>query len=234
MERWADRRARTALRQAVLRYVAHGWDVVPGAYLVAAPRKRPGRGARTAGKATLLCSCRRRECPAPGAHPVDVDWRDRASRDVDTVTWWWSGEPYGVVLPVGSAFEVFEAPAAVGECALRVWLGAGAPVGPVARTPDGRWLFFSAPGGMSFPELSASYGIRHRGPGDYILAPPTRLGGAGTVEWVRPPSGHNRRLSEALLVSRVLREASEVVLSTVPARPRRLRPALRLGVAHVR
>jgi hypothetical protein len=228
VERWAARRARFVFRQAVLRYVTHGWDVVPGAYLL-----RPA-GRRGTGAGGVRCSCRNALCPAPGAHPFDADWQRRASRDPETVSWWWSAEPHSVLLPTGSTFDVFDVPARTGGYALRLWLGSGAPVGPVARTRD-RWLFFSAPGGTPFPELEREHGVGHRGQGGYVVAPPTRAAGAGTPEWVRPPSPQNRRLAEASVAARVLREASELARSDAAARAgRRLRPGLRLRVAHVR
>ena len=44
---------------------------------------------------------------------------------------------------------------------------------------------------------AASIGLRGIGEGGYVVAPPTRVGGVGAVQWARTPTTANRWLPEA-------------------------------------
>lgn len=228
---WTGCRAQRALRQAALGYAERGWEVVPGAYLL------PGhRVARDGATDPPRCSCRRPDCPAPGAHPADPDWLDQASSHPAAVNWWWSSRPHSIVLPVGAAFEVFDVPGHAGPLALHLMRANGAPVGPVARTPSGRWQFFSGPSGQSFAGAMAPHEVTHHGEGGFLLAPPTRLDDSGAVEWICPPSVANRRLAGAAIVAQAIEEAcvalrAPVAATTASTRPR---PRYLLNFAHIR
>jgi len=229
---WTGRCAHLALRQAAQGYVARGWEVVPGAYLLPAG----GRARRGDPAGPARCSCRRSDCPAPGAHPVDPDWREQATTRSAAVDWWWASRPHTVLLPVGGNFDVFDVPARVGSPVLRMMRADGVPVGPVARTPQGRWQFFAGPGGRADPDLAAAHDIRHRGSGAFLLAPPSRLGLAGAVRWVWPPAERNRRLAGAEVVTRAIENVCAVLPTTAAevTGTVRSRPRYRLGVANIR
>ena len=72
-------------------------------------------------------------------------------------------------------------------------------LGPVTCTPDRRMLFFVLPGAaVKVPDLVRKLGwppaaldLTGRGEGDYVAAPPTRVGGA-RGRAVGPPA-HRRR-----------------------------------------
>lgn len=195
-----------------------------------------GPGARLG---ALACSCARIDCATPGAHPAEPAWQDRVSEtavrgvtDVDAVGLWWSRHPYNILLPTGWAFEAFDVSAQLGAWALRLVHEVGAPTGPICRLPGGRWVFFTAPSGQSFPDLTRAHGVRHRGLGGYVLAPPFRLrAGAGVAGWIRPPGA--RRLARADSVAQVLADAG-AALRTAQTGAARSHPRYRLGVAGLR
>ncbi|MFE2357657.1 bifunctional DNA primase/polymerase [Streptomyces parvulus] len=157
-----------------------GWDVVPGA--------------RTAAGA---CSCGRRECPAPGAHPLDFAPRVPAGATLDEASEAWAQFPgAAVMLPVGRTFDVIEVAEPAGLRALTRLERMGLPLGPVAVTPQGRAQFLVAPGAAGeLPRLLYRLGwddpsaldLRGLGAGTHITAPPSDRGGLGPVRWLRHP-----------------------------------------------
>ncbi|MGW7198367.1 bifunctional DNA primase/polymerase [Streptomyces chryseus] len=167
-----------------------GWAVVPGARAASGG----AAGSRTAARA---CSCGVASCRAPGAHPLDFAPEVPPGATLDDVTRTWSEFPgAAVLLPVGRTFDVIEVAEAAGRRALVRLERMGLPLGPVAVTPDGRALFFVAPGAAAeLPRLlyrmgwdDADLDLRGLGPGDHVVAPPSDLAGLGPVRWLRPPS----------------------------------------------
>ncbi|MBC9723561.1 bifunctional DNA primase/polymerase [Streptomyces sp. TRM68367] len=158
-----------------------GWDVAPGA--------RASAGA---------CSCGRRDCRAPGAHPLDFAPEIPAGATLDEVTAAWSEVPgAALMLPVGRAFDVIEVAEPAGRLVLARLERMGLPLGPVTATPEGRAHFFVAPGAAAeLPTLLYRMGwddpsaldLRGLGPGAYITAPPSDRGGLGPVSWLRSPA----------------------------------------------
>ncbi|MET7681645.1 bifunctional DNA primase/polymerase [Streptomyces sp. NPDC005423] len=176
------RRGRASESTAVAEFTGlWGWDVVPGA--------RAGGGG---------CSCGRRGCRAPGAHPLEFAPEVRAGATLDEVTDAWGEFPgAAVMLPVGRAFDVIEVAEPAGRRALVRLERMGLPVGPVTATPDGRAHFLVAPGAAAeLPALlyrmgwddPASLDLRGLGPGRHITAPPSDRGGLGPVRWLRSPA----------------------------------------------
>ncbi|MFI5805441.1 bifunctional DNA primase/polymerase [Streptomyces sp. NPDC051561] len=175
------RRGRTSEGTAVAEYTGlWGWDVVPGARAVAG-----------------VCSCGDATCPSPGAHPFDFAPVVAAGATLDEVTAAWGQFPgASVMLPVGGSFDVLDVAEAAGRRALVRLERMGIPLGPVVATPDGRALFFVAPGAAAaLPELlyrmgwdDAELDLRCLGPGSYVPAPPSDHAGQGQVRWLRPPS----------------------------------------------
>ncbi|MFJ4922634.1 DNA primase [Streptomyces sp. NPDC088725] len=166
------RRGRTAECTAVAEYTGlWGWDVAPGA--------------RIAGG---HCSCGAKSCPAPGAHPLGPDIP--AGATLDDVTKAWS-DGAAVLLPVGRTFDILDVTETAGSRALVRLERMGLPLGPVLATPEGRALFFVAPGACAqLPELlyrmgwdDADLDLRCLGPGARVPAPPS-----GPARWLRPPT----------------------------------------------
>ena len=157
-----------------------GWSVVPGARAVA------GTG----------CSCGRRDCPAPGAHPLDCAPVLPAGATLDEVCEVWGGFPGApALLLAGDAFDVIEVGESAGRRALVRLERLALPLGPVALAPGGRTQFFVAPGAAAeLPRLlyrmgwdGADLRLRGLGAGDHLTAPPFDHGGLGPVRWLRAP-----------------------------------------------
>ncbi|MFE6428210.1 MULTISPECIES: bifunctional DNA primase/polymerase [Streptomyces] len=176
------RRVRASECTAVAEFTGlWGWDVVPGA--------------RAAGGA---CSCGRRDCPAPGAHPLDFAPEVPAGATLDEASEAWAQFPgAALMLPVGRRFDVIEVAEPAGVRALVRLERMGLPLGPVTATPQGRAHFFVAPGAAAeLPGLLYRMGwddpsaldLRGLGPGTYVTAPPSDRGGRGPVRWLRPPA----------------------------------------------
>jgi bifunctional DNA primase/polymerase-like protein len=181
-QRWGARPwVRAALRRAAIRYAAHGWPVIPGAYLV---------------HDRFLCGPL---CPTVGCHPAVPDWPRQATVDRATVTGWWSAGAYSVLLATGTAFEVIDTPARFGASAAAVLGGTG----PVAVTPTGRWLYLVAPGTPLRAELAARFDVVLHGPDSWIPVPPT-VSPTGPIRWHIAPHRIGWRLADAGQVQRVL------------------------------
>ncbi|MFF3848395.1 bifunctional DNA primase/polymerase [Streptomyces sp. NPDC002328] len=178
----ARRRGRSSECTAVAEFTGlWGWDVVPGA--------RAAAGA---------CSCGRRDCAAPGAHPLEFAPRVPAGATLDDAVRAWAEFPgASVMLPVGQAFDVVEVAEPAGRHALVRLERMGLPLGPVTATPEGRAQFLVAPGAAA--ELAgllyrmgwddpAALDLRGLGPGTHITAPPSDRAGLGPVRWLRPPA----------------------------------------------
>lgn len=167
------------------------WDVHPGSWTV------EGGG----------CSCAAADsCPAPGGHPVRPDWQARATAVPEAVRQLWERQPRAsILLPTGRTFDVLDVPEAAGCLALARLERMRLPLGPVARTPYRRMLFFVLPGtAAAVPDLARGMGWRPSsldlmawGEGDFVVAPPSRQGLLGPARWVRPPADDNRWLPEA-------------------------------------
>ncbi|MEU5213511.1 bifunctional DNA primase/polymerase [Streptomyces sp. NPDC020742] len=179
----------TAVRYAEERH----WDVFPGAWL-----EHDGEGPR--------CSCRAGDCSAPGAHPTAPGWAGLASGSATAVRRMWSKQPRAsILLPTGRAFEALDVPETAGCLALARMERMGLTLGPVTRTPHRRMLFLVLPGAsVKVPALVRSIGwspagldLICRGEGEYIAAPPTRIGAHGSVQWARRPTASNRWLPDA-------------------------------------
>ncbi|WP_121749385.1 bifunctional DNA primase/polymerase [Streptomyces sp. E2N166] len=178
----ARRRGRASECTAVAEFTGlWGWAVVPGARAAAG-----------------VCSCGRRDCPAPGAHPLGFAPEVPAGATLDEASEAWAEFPgAAVMLPVGRTFDVIEVAEPAGLRALARLERMGLPLGPVTATPQGRVHFFVAPGAAAeLPRLLYRMGwddpsaldLRGLGPGSHVTAPPSDRGGLGPVRWLRPPA----------------------------------------------
>ena len=181
---------RGILRRAAQRYADRGWRVIPGASLI---------GSR------FVCGPL---CPTVSCHPATDHWEKLAASDLSEVERWWADAPYSVLLATGYLFDVIEAPARLAVPAIR-----RCTVGPVAVTPDGRWMFLVAPGDSLRPEFAAHLDVVLHGPGSWVPAPPTRTP-LGRVRWEVHPAVTGWRLPDPYAVQATL-------LSDPPPYPRR-------------
>jgi hypothetical protein len=175
------------------------WEVVPGTHLVD-------------GEGGPYCSCRAAHCPRPGAHPAHPDWLLRGGSGPSGVRHWWTEDPQAaILLPAGRSFDVLDVPVTAGCLALTRMERMRQQFGPVLSAPAEpgrrrrRMLFLAPPGTLAeLPQLLRRFGwapdrldLTGRGEGDWIVAPPSRLGPSGFAQWARPPSTANRWLTDA-------------------------------------
>lgn len=168
------------------------WDVFAGTWL-------------ESGDGRERCSCGAEDCPAPGAHAAGKDWASQASGSAVQVRRLWGKNPKAaILLPTGRTFDALDVPDAAGFLALARLQRMQRTLGPVIANPAGRMLFFVLPGaGAKVPDLLRKIGwqpaqldLTARGEGEYVPAPPTRIGGRGSVQWAQPPTAANRWLPD--------------------------------------
>ncbi|MCA1682842.1 MAG: bifunctional DNA primase/polymerase, partial [Actinobacteria bacterium] len=129
------------LRDGARELAAREWPIAPAHYVSTPGRHRRHGRHRLAGE---VCSCRDVRCGRPGAHPLSADWHADATIDPFTVGCWWYGpQPWNILLPTGLMFDVWSAPFDVASRALETLRSSGCPIGPVAHSPNGEWLFFT-------------------------------------------------------------------------------------------
>jgi Bifunctional DNA primase/polymerase, N-terminal len=138
-------------------------------------------------------------CPTVGCHPALERWERRASADPSDIEVWWAEAPFSVLLATGGSFDVIDVPERFGRPAVRE-----ARIGPVAVSPDGRWMFFVEPGDALCTELMAQPGIVQHDHGSWIAAPPTRTP-TGQVRWEVHPNVTRWRLPEPYAVQGLLK-----------------------------
>lgn len=201
-------RARTAALDAALWYaLTWGWSVAPGT------RWEQGR-----------CTCGVADCPTPGEHPADADWAEQATRDPEQLTRWLVDSPgASVVLPTGREFDVVEVESGPGLAALHRMVQRGDQPGPVVATSGGRLLFFVAPGDHAeLPALIAGAGladsvpVRGRGPGDYVVVPPSGHGERASARWAHIRRDRTLPLPRARLVTETVASVGAGAAGSVP------------------
>jgi hypothetical protein len=186
------------------------WDVVPGESLAVEGE-------------SVGCTCSGASCERPGAHPreeSDAWWTYQATPDTEVIRDWWRRWPAApIVLPTGRRFEVISVPERAGRWSLARLERLSVPLGPVAATPQGRYLFFAAPGaGEEIPRLlrrlgwgGRGLGIDCLGLGDFLIAPPSVSGLDGSVRWELPPRAYDSQpLPEAHVLLGTLAFACDV------------------------
>jgi hypothetical protein len=154
---------------------------------------------------TERCSCGDTSCAAPGAHASRPDWATQATGSGVAARRLWSKLPKAsILLPTGRTFDAIDVPESAGFLALARMERMELTLGPVTCTPDRRMVFFVLPGaGVKVPELvrqsgwpPAALDLVVRGEGEYVAAPPTRVGNSGAVQWARRPTPANRWLPD--------------------------------------
>lgn len=164
--------------------------------LLLAPAAYPAPGYR--------CSCDRVGCPTPARHPVSFAWQTQSTTDRAQIERWARSQPQAnFITATGMLHDVLDVPLEAGQAALERLLAAGVEVGPVARSDDGRMLFFTLTRGTPEDEdewwpceldcrpetMDEHPGLRWHCRGSYVLVPPARLPGddGRSVRWVRGP-----------------------------------------------
>jgi Bifunctional DNA primase/polymerase, N-terminal len=138
-------------------------------------------------------------CPTIGCHPALERWELRASAEASDIEVWWAEAPFSVLLATGHAFDVIDVPERIGRTAVRE-----ARIGPVAVSPEGRWLFFVAPGDGLRRELADQPDVVLHDRGSWIAAPPTRTP-AGHVRWEVHPNVTRWRVPDPYAVQNLLK-----------------------------
>jgi hypothetical protein len=145
------------------------------------------------------CSCLDIRCTAPGLHPAAETWQLQATGERGCIESWWTEHPRAsIVLPTGTHFDVLDLPPVAGSEVLRALARYPENAGPVAGTTDGRALFFVQPGARhamagvweryeSERAQGLDWMLRLRGRGDYVVAPPSGLGGPHSMTWLVSP-----------------------------------------------
>jgi hypothetical protein len=184
----------------------------------------PGRHRRNVKRRALgdTCSCRDLRCQRPGAHPLSPRWAIDGTTDPATLEYWWGGpQPWNITLPTGEMFDVWRAPVDVAARALEGLRAAAAEVGPVAHTPGGEWLFFTAPRLGEEPlDVPDGLPVRYHGAGDYVLAPPSQLTGSGLRWWHAPSLGYPRLPRWEPIAEALLRTGRQRLLAAMVPMPR--------------
>jgi len=181
------------LLEAALGYIEdRHWDVVLGTSVL-----------RENG--VWSCSCGDPRCLSIGAHPAMRDWQRKISAQPSRAHEWWTAQPQGsIILPTGRTFDVLECSEQAGLLALARLERRGASPGPVAATPSRRLYFFVLPNSRTkVAKILTGLGwgrttldLACRSAGDYIVAPPSRMGTRGQVQWVRAPADSARWLPD--------------------------------------
>jgi hypothetical protein len=184
---------RPGLLETALEYIEERhWDVVLGTSV----RRENGQWS---------CSCADPRCARIGAHPAMRDWHRKISGQPSRAREWWTAHPQGsIILPTGRAFDVLECSEDAGLLALARLERHGAEPGPVVATPSRRLYFFVLPNSRTrVAKALAALGwgrtvldLACHSIGDYIVAPPSRMGVRGRVQWVRTPADSARWLPE--------------------------------------
>ncbi|MFJ8545396.1 bifunctional DNA primase/polymerase [Streptomyces sp. NPDC093586] len=183
----------TSLLETAVRYAEERhWDVLPGTWL------------ETDG-GVQRCSCGEAACGAPGAHPAREDWATQAAGSAAAVRRMWQQRPAAsVLLPTGRTFDVIDVPETAGFLALARMERMELTLGPVTLAPDRRMRFFVLPGATvkvsglvrRLGWSPAALDLTASGEGAYVVAPPTRYGTRGAVQWVCRPTAANRWLPD--------------------------------------
>lgn len=151
-------------------YAEHGWAVVP--------LHRPnGDG----------CSCGKPDCGSPAKHPRTLNGLKDATTDAERIRALWQPDPLaniGIAVPDGYVVLDFDT-----EDVGRILDGRELPTTATARTARG-WHFWYRTERPLRPRVGALEHLDLRGPGSYVVAPPSRhLSGAEYVWVTRPADG---------------------------------------------
>jgi hypothetical protein len=193
---WRDA-FRIELRAEAIGLAARGWEVLPGTH--------PTGTHHWAGQAARF----------DGPVPLHEDWQNTLGATAEQIGAWWGQESHNLLVATGHSLDAIEVGADLGRRTATVLRAAGLPV-PIAATPDGQWLFLTAPGATLAPELAGSEVLLH-GKGSWIPLPPCAFE-HGVVHWRVRPEVCGWRLPEA-------RQVQEAIVDALLNRIRTVAPA---------
>ena len=154
------------LLEGALTMAAGGWSVIP---------------LHTAIDSS--CDCRRPGCSSPGKHPRTKNGLSDATTDADQIRrWWsmWSTANIGAVVPDG--FIVVDVD--VADLA-KVFRSDELPSTATSRTGRGQHLIYRTSSQIR-PRVGVREHVDLRGPGSYIVVPPSLHISGARYEWVVP------------------------------------------------
>ena len=129
------------------------------------------------------CDCRRPDCSSPGKHPRTKNGLTDATTDADQIRKWWGMWPtanIGAVVPDG--FIVVD----VDVADLATVFGSDElPSTAMSRTGRGRHLIYRTRTPIR-PKVGVRKHVDLRGPGSYIVVPPSLHVSGARYEWVVP------------------------------------------------
>jgi Protein of unknown function (DUF3631)/Bifunctional DNA primase/polymerase, N-terminal/Primase C terminal 1 (PriCT-1) len=156
----------SALLESALTIAATGWPVLP--------LHTPIDGA---------CDCHRPDCSSPGKHPRTKNGLSDATTHADQIrTWWgmWPAANIGAVVPEG--FVVVDVDVADLATVVR---SDELPRTATSRTGRGRHLIYRTTT-LIRPKVGVREHVDLRGPGSYIVVPPSLHLSGVRYEWVVP------------------------------------------------
>jgi hypothetical protein len=172
----------TDVREAAVRYAAHGWPVLPGTYQFAEHSGWLGKHGSI------------------GLEPIADLWATATITHPDAAMDRWTQRPFSVLLACGHAVNAVEVPFAHGARALRSL--ESDERGPVVATPSGSSLFLVRASDEPLrPELASTGHAHLHDAGTWLPLPPTRREGVPyrwrvnplATEWALPSSADVQR-----------------------------------------
>lgn len=129
------------------------------------------------------CDCRRPGCASPGKHPRTKNGLTDATTDATKITSWWSAWPsanVGAVVPEG--FVVVDVDVQDPDV---VFSRGELPHSAMAKTGRGHHLIYRTSVPVK-PKVAVREHVDLRGPGSYIVVPPSLHASGARYEWVVP------------------------------------------------
>ena len=158
--------------ESALAYAARGWPVIP--------LHSPKSGG---------CSCSNPGCESAGKHPRCLHGLKDATTDSEKVARWWKQWPdanLGISIP--SDLVVVDVDGKAGGAALERD-GRTMPATVSSRTGRGTHHFFRTSRPVP-PKVAVLPEVDLRGPGSYVVAPPSLHSSGKRYEWIVPPEGN--------------------------------------------
>jgi hypothetical protein len=155
-----------ALLESALAMAAAGWAVIP--------LHTPVDGA---------CDCRRPNCTSPGKHPRTKNGLSDATTNADQISNWWNRWPdanIGAVVPSDLVVVDVDVPDLA-----TVFSDGELPSTPTSKTGRGWHLIYRTATPIR-PKVGVRAHVDLRGPGSYIVVPPSLHVSGMRYEWVVP------------------------------------------------
>jgi hypothetical protein len=178
-------------RLAAVEFASHGWPIQPGTFQVEASTAWWGKSS------------------ACGLEPLSDNGMCGCVQDRDRALDIWQRVPYSILLACGRDIDAVVVGAQHGRRALESLRSSGA-MGPVVRTPYGRWAFLVRTHRWRLAELVDSEHVRLLGQGSWVALPPS-CHGPSQYRWCVSPATSRWLLPESALV--------QVALAATALRP---------------